>query len=181
MVSDFCFGHRKCPFWEWEKATFAAFTHFRKVVQSWFKKLFWNRDCNVVSNLFVEITIYNFDLLHSALHIAYVILSSTEYCAAAYVAKIWRWVLQTPHLTRLKPAQLAASGSLHPDRDGSLQGRPSLEISCSTDCWQICNRANRRTRFLLKHITGNLRADLGRELRRNAQGLIDAKLLNAIF
>ena len=145
------------------------------------QKLFWNQDCNVVSNLFVEITIYNFDLLHSALHSAYVILSSTEYSAAAYVAKIWRWVLQTPHLTRLKPAQLAASGSLHPDRDGSLQGRPSLEISCTTDCWQICNRANRRTRFLLKHITGNLRADLGRELRRNAQGLIDAKLLNAIF
>ena len=91
----------------------------------------------MVSNLFVEITIYNFDLLHSALHIAYVILSSTEYCAAAYVAKIWRWVLQTPHLTRLKPAQLAASGSLHPDRDGSLQGRPSLEISCTTGRYAI--------------------------------------------
>ena len=86
----------------------------------------------MVSNLFVEITIYNFDLLHSALHSAYVILSSTEYSAAAYVAKIWRWVLQTRHLTRLKPAQLAASGSLHPDRDGSLQGRPSLEVSCTT-------------------------------------------------
>ena len=53
------------------------------------------------------------------------------------MAKIWRWVLQTRHLTRLKPAQLAASGSLHPDRDGSLQGRPSLEISYSIDWRQI--------------------------------------------
>ena len=31
QVSDFCFGHQKCPFWEWEKATFTAFPHFRKV------------------------------------------------------------------------------------------------------------------------------------------------------
>ena len=31
QVSDFSFGHQKCPFWEWEKATFTAFPHFRKV------------------------------------------------------------------------------------------------------------------------------------------------------
>ena len=31
QVSDFRFGHQKCPFWEWEKATFTAFPHFRKV------------------------------------------------------------------------------------------------------------------------------------------------------
>ena len=30
QVSDFSFGHQKCPFWEWEKATFTAFPHFRK-------------------------------------------------------------------------------------------------------------------------------------------------------
>ena len=54
-----------------------AFSHFmyltfcqfrkRKMVQSWFQKLFWNQDCDVVSNLVVEIAIYNFDLFHSAL------------------------------------------------------------------------------------------------------------------
>ena len=27
QVSDFRFGHQKCPFWEWEKATFTAFPH----------------------------------------------------------------------------------------------------------------------------------------------------------
>ena len=37
------------------------------MVQSWFQKLFWNQDCDVVSNLVVEIAIYNFDLFHSAL------------------------------------------------------------------------------------------------------------------
>ena len=30
QVSDFRFGHRKWPFWEWEKATFTAFPHSRK-------------------------------------------------------------------------------------------------------------------------------------------------------
>ena len=114
----------KCPFWEWEKATFTAFPHFRKVtsgarnknlrpvlisalwrgnvvsnlltfsywkvvfslflilhrafshfmyltfcqfrkrkmVQSWFQKLFWNQDCDVVGNLVVENEIFNFYL-----------------------------------------------------------------------------------------------------------------------
>ena len=31
QVSDFRFGHQKCPFLEWEKATFTAFPYFRKV------------------------------------------------------------------------------------------------------------------------------------------------------
>ena len=39
----------------------------RKMVQSWFQKLLWNQDWDVVSNLVVEIAIYNFDLFHSAL------------------------------------------------------------------------------------------------------------------
>ena len=39
----------------------------RKMVQSWFQKLFWNQDYDVVSNLVVEIAICNFDLFHSAL------------------------------------------------------------------------------------------------------------------
>ena len=30
QVSDLRFGHQKCPFWEWEKATFTAFPHSRK-------------------------------------------------------------------------------------------------------------------------------------------------------
>ena len=30
QVSLFRLGHQKCPFWEWEKATFTAFPHFRK-------------------------------------------------------------------------------------------------------------------------------------------------------
>ena len=30
QVSDFRSGHQKSPFWEWEKATFTAFPHFRK-------------------------------------------------------------------------------------------------------------------------------------------------------
>ena len=38
-----------------------------EMVQSWFKKLFWNQGCDVVSNLVVEIAIYNFDLFHTAL------------------------------------------------------------------------------------------------------------------
>ena len=46
--------------------TFCQFRK-RKMVQSWFQKLFWNQDCDVVSNLVVEIAIYNFDLFHSAL------------------------------------------------------------------------------------------------------------------
>ena len=37
------------------------------MVQSWFQKLFWNQDCDVVSNLVVEIAIYNFDLFHYTL------------------------------------------------------------------------------------------------------------------
>ena len=37
------------------------------MVQSQFQKLFWNQDCDVVSNLVVEIAIYNFDLFHSTL------------------------------------------------------------------------------------------------------------------
>ena len=35
-----------------------------KMVRSWFQKLFWNQDYDVVSNLVVEIAIYNFDLFH---------------------------------------------------------------------------------------------------------------------
>ena len=35
--------------------------------QLWFQKLFWNQDCYVVSNLLVEIAIYDFDLFHSTL------------------------------------------------------------------------------------------------------------------
>ena len=124
QVSDLRFGHQKCPFWEWEKATFTAFPHFRKVtsgarnknlrpvlilalwrgnvvsdlltfghwkvvfslflilhrafshfmyltfcqlckrkmVQSWFQKLFCNQDCDVVGNLVVEIENFNFCL-----------------------------------------------------------------------------------------------------------------------
>jgi len=124
QVSDFRFGHRKWPFWEWEKATFTAFPHSRKgpsgaqnenlrpvltlglwrgnvvsnlltfghwkvvfllflilyrafshfmyltfcqfcnrkMVQSWFRKLFWNQDCDVLGNLVVEIEIFNFCL-----------------------------------------------------------------------------------------------------------------------
>ena len=46
--------------------TFCQFRK-RKMVQSWFQKLFWNLDCEVVRNLAVEIAIYNFDLFHSAL------------------------------------------------------------------------------------------------------------------
>ena len=46
--------------------TFCQFRK-RKMVQSWFQKLFWNQDCDVVSNLAVEIAIYNFDLFHTAL------------------------------------------------------------------------------------------------------------------
>ena len=30
VVSHFRSGHQKCPFWEWEKATFTSFPHFRK-------------------------------------------------------------------------------------------------------------------------------------------------------
>ena len=37
------------------------------MVKSWLQKLFWNQDCDVVSNLDVEIAIYNFDLFHTAL------------------------------------------------------------------------------------------------------------------
>jgi len=49
-----------------------AFSHFmyltfcqfrnRKMVQSWFRKLFWNQDCDVVGNLVVEIEIFHFCL-----------------------------------------------------------------------------------------------------------------------
>ena len=46
--------------------TFCQFRK-RKMVQLWFQKLFWNQDCDVVSNLVVEIAIYNFDLFHTAL------------------------------------------------------------------------------------------------------------------
>ena len=46
--------------------TFCQFRK-RKMVQSWFQKLFWNQDCDVVSNLVVEIAIYNFDLFHYTL------------------------------------------------------------------------------------------------------------------
>ena len=124
QVSDFRFGHRKWPFWEWEKATFTAFPHSRKgpsgaqnenlrpvltlglwrgyvvrnsltfghwkvvfslflilyrafshfmyptfcqfrkrkMVQSWFQKVFWNKDCDVFGNLVVEIKNFNFCL-----------------------------------------------------------------------------------------------------------------------
>ena len=43
---------------------YLAFCQFRKrkMVQLWFQKLFWNQGCDVVSNLVVEIAIYNFDL-----------------------------------------------------------------------------------------------------------------------
>ena len=51
---------------------YRAFSHFmyltfcqfckRKMVQSWFQKLFWNQDCDVVGNLVVEIEIFNFCL-----------------------------------------------------------------------------------------------------------------------
>ena len=47
-----------------------AFSHFmyltfcqfrkRKMVQSWFQKLFWNQDCDVVGNLVVEIFTFQF-------------------------------------------------------------------------------------------------------------------------
>ena len=30
QISDFRSGHQKSPFWEWEKATFTDFPHFRK-------------------------------------------------------------------------------------------------------------------------------------------------------
>ena len=48
---------------------YLAFCQFRKrkMVQLWFQKLFWNQGCDVVSNLVVEIAIYNFDLFHTAL------------------------------------------------------------------------------------------------------------------
>ena len=48
---------------------YLAFCQFckRKMVQLWFQKLFWNQGCGVVSNLFVEIAIYNFNLFHTAL------------------------------------------------------------------------------------------------------------------
>ena len=46
--------------------TFCQFRK-RKMIQSWFQKLFWYQDCDVVSNLAVEIAIYNFDLFHTAL------------------------------------------------------------------------------------------------------------------
>ena len=40
QVSDFSFGHQKCLFWEWEKATFTAFPHFRKGTSgAWNKNL----------------------------------------------------------------------------------------------------------------------------------------------
>ena len=39
------------------------------MVQSWFQNLFWNQDCDVVSNLLAEIAIYNFEFFHSALFI----------------------------------------------------------------------------------------------------------------
>ena len=41
--------------------TFCQFRK-RKMVQSWFRKLFWNQDCDVVGNLVVEIEIFNFCL-----------------------------------------------------------------------------------------------------------------------
>ena len=57
QVSDFRFGHQKCPFWEWEKATFTAFPHSRKGTSSaWNENLrpvlksgLWRG--NLVSNL----------------------------------------------------------------------------------------------------------------------------------
>ena len=49
-----------------------AFSHFmyltfcqfrkRKMVQSWFQKVFWNKDCDVFGNLVVEIKNFNFCL-----------------------------------------------------------------------------------------------------------------------
>ena len=38
-----------------------------EMVQSWYQKLFWNQGCDVVSNLVVEIEIYNFDLFYTVL------------------------------------------------------------------------------------------------------------------
>ena len=55
QISDFCLYLTFCQFRK------------RKMVQSWFQKLFWNQDCDVVSNLVVEIAIYNFDIFHTAL------------------------------------------------------------------------------------------------------------------
>ena len=50
------------------------------MAQSWFQKLFWNQDCDLVSNLLVEIAISNFDLFHSALlynnHISFIRFNS---------------------------------------------------------------------------------------------------------
>ena len=140
QVSDFRFGHRKWPFWEWEKATFTAFPHSRKgpsgaqnenlrpvltlglwrgyvvrnsltfghwkvvfslflilyrafshfmyptfcqfrkrkMVQSWFQKVFWNQDCDVVGNLVVEIEILNFSLFVCLLVCLY--LTFCQFC-----------------------------------------------------------------------------------------------------
>ena len=51
---------------------YRAFSHFmyptfcqfrkRKMVQSWFQKVFWNKDCDVFGNLVVEIKNFNFCL-----------------------------------------------------------------------------------------------------------------------
>ena len=73
MVSDLLtFGHWKVVF-SLFLILHRAFSHFmyltfcqfckRKMVQSSFQKLFLNLDCDVVSNLVVEIEIFNFFLL----------------------------------------------------------------------------------------------------------------------
>ena len=46
--------------------TFCQFRK-RKMVQSWFQKLFWNQGCDAVLNLAVEFSIWNFYIFHSTL------------------------------------------------------------------------------------------------------------------
>ena len=67
-----------------------AFSHFvnltfcqfrkRKMVQSWFQKLFWNQDCDVVCNLVVEIEIFEFLFvcLFTCLYLPHVLPISQE-------------------------------------------------------------------------------------------------------
>ena len=65
------FGHWKVVF-SLFLILYRAFSHFmyptfcqfrkRKMVQSWFQKVFWNKDCDVFGNLVVEIKNFNFCL-----------------------------------------------------------------------------------------------------------------------